>query len=161
MIKDIEEAKKRGESYRKKRQPTPKKPKKIEFCKKFKNNPYKFFSHHPAEIELKRLNSSGMKLNRCDTDRSMRVGHFHYLDTDPLEEDDRICKTETNSPNKSKRGNTINSIIRKINIEDNIDSIEMQASQMLEDDTKPNLLSPTTSPAKNKGENTYSRRKSL
>jgi hypothetical protein len=55
LIKDLEKGIKPTNYYNKFRSPTPRKPKKVDKCKKFKCNPNKFFSKPLEDIELKCL----------------------------------------------------------------------------------------------------------
>ncbi len=69
---DIENARKNGTPFRKKRCPTPRKTVKRDHCNKFKNNPLKFFSEPPCGIVLKSMNFKDNYINNLNVIRDFR-----------------------------------------------------------------------------------------
>jgi hypothetical protein len=106
LVRDLSAG--RRSSYYNNRQGTPRKPKKVEKCKKFKENPNKFFSKPLETIELKCLedeevspfnsgeedNSRGFK----STGKKSKHGAFnHMIGSLRIDSEDRLYTLESES----------------------------------------------------------------
>lgn len=72
IVHDIENARKNGTPFRKKRCPTPRKTVKRDHCNKFKSNPLKFFSEPPCGIVLKSMDFKDKCINNLKVIRDFR-----------------------------------------------------------------------------------------
>ena len=105
---------------KKRRDPTPRKPKKIEFCKKFKNNPTKFFSQPPCEIVLKSLEMPTKDFFNLNTDSNLRSGSkIRPFSNESLDDYQRTSRSEECTPSKKEEKGKLNDIISKLNIGEN------------------------------------------
>lgn len=150
MVQDIEIARKKGNVLsviRKRRAPTPRKPKKVECCHKFTKNPLKFFSQPPCEIVLKSLDlPAENNFSKSDLNFKLNVLPFKNESTEEVQ---RNCKSEENSPNKQReqRGR-LKAIIRNINIEQSMQRMESESKKMLESSSHLSSIAEINSPQK-------------
>lgn len=143
-MQEIETARKKGETIYKKRSPTPRKAKKVEFCKKFKTNPLKFFSKPPASIVLKSLDLANGR--DCTSDRNFNK--FNSLDEFNIE-----VGPYNNSDHKAANGSSyLKDIIGKVNIQESIKNIENETQRILNhnDDSNLSSIEEMSSPEKSK-----------
>jgi hypothetical protein len=138
IVNDIENARKSGTPFRKKRSLTPRKTVKRDHCKKFKNNPLKFFSEPPCGIVLKSMDFKDSSINNLNvirdfrdtkddkefflnTDKNIKYNHsaskIHpfSFNNEPLNDYESTNKSQENQAPIRGR---LNEIISRLNIEE-------------------------------------------